>query len=75
MAAGWGALTFAVAVGSGYVALRFEELFAEMKESLRHLWLRAVRPGQVMKLAARRRALADEIARALRAASDERQAS
>jgi glycerol-3-phosphate O-acyltransferase/dihydroxyacetone phosphate acyltransferase len=73
--AGWGALTFAVAVGSGYVALRFEELFAEMKESLRHLWLRAVRPGQVMKLAERRRALADEISRALRTASEQRQAS
>jgi glycerol-3-phosphate O-acyltransferase / dihydroxyacetone phosphate acyltransferase len=65
----WGVLTFPVAVASGYVALRFEELFAEMKESLGHLWLRAARPGQVRKLADRRRALADEIARALRAAS------
>jgi hypothetical protein len=66
--AGWGLLTFVVAMASGYVALRFEELFAEMKESLRHLWLRAAAPGQVRKLADRRRALADEIARALRAA-------
>jgi 1-acyl-sn-glycerol-3-phosphate acyltransferase len=73
--AGWGGLTFAVAVCAGYVALRFEELLAEMKESLRHLWLRAVRPGEVMKLSERRRALADEIARALRSASDQRQAS
>lgn len=72
---GWGAVTFAVAIGAGYVALRFEELFNEMRESLRHLWLRAVQPGQVMKLAERRRALADEIARALRAAGDQRQAS
>jgi len=67
--AGWGLLTFPLAMASGYVALRFEELFAEMKESLRHLWLRAAAPGQVRKLAERRRALAAEIARALRAAS------
>jgi glycerol-3-phosphate O-acyltransferase/dihydroxyacetone phosphate acyltransferase len=66
--AGWGALTFAVAIGSGYVALRFEELTAEMLESLRHLWLRSAQPKRVRKLAERRRALADEIARALRAA-------
>jgi 1-acyl-sn-glycerol-3-phosphate acyltransferase len=65
---GWGALTFPVAIASGYAALRFEELFAEMKESLRHLWLRATQPGQVRQLADRRRALADEIARALQAA-------
>jgi glycerol-3-phosphate O-acyltransferase/dihydroxyacetone phosphate acyltransferase len=70
--AGWGALTFPVAVGSGYVALRFEELTAEMRESLRHLWLRAAQPGQVRKLADRRRALADEIARALRASAGDR---
>jgi 1-acyl-sn-glycerol-3-phosphate acyltransferase len=67
--AGWGALAFVVALASGYVALRFEELFAEMKESVRHLWLRAARPGQVLKLAERRRALADEISRALRTSS------
>jgi len=67
--AGWGALTFPVAMASGYVALRFEELVAEMLESLRHLWLRAAAPGQVSKLVERRRALADEIARALRIAA------
>jgi glycerol-3-phosphate O-acyltransferase/dihydroxyacetone phosphate acyltransferase len=66
---GWGLLTFPVAMGAGYVALRFDELVAEMLESLRHLWLRASRPGQVRKLAARRRALCDEISRALRAAA------
>jgi hypothetical protein len=65
----WGLLTFPVAMASGYTALRFEELFAEMKESLGHLWLRAAAPGQVRKLAERRRALADEIARALRIAA------
>jgi glycerol-3-phosphate O-acyltransferase/dihydroxyacetone phosphate acyltransferase len=70
-----GGLTFAVASASGYVALRFDELQAQMQESVRHIWLRVVRPGQVMKLAERRRVLANEIARALRAASDERQAS
>jgi hypothetical protein len=66
---GAGLLTFPVAMASGYTALRFEELFAEMKESLGHLWLRAAAPGQVRKLAERRRALADEIARALRIAA------
>ncbi|HXU81733.1 MAG TPA: lysophospholipid acyltransferase family protein [Polyangia bacterium] len=69
LGAGWGLLTFPVAIASGYVALRFEELTAEMVESLRHLWLRAAQPGQVRKLAARRRELADEISRALRAAA------
>jgi 1-acyl-sn-glycerol-3-phosphate acyltransferase len=65
---GWGLLTFPVAIASGYVALRFEELTAEMRESLHHLWLRAAQPGQVRKLADRRKALAEEIDRALRAA-------
>lgn len=72
LGAGWGLVTFAVAVGSGYVALRFEELLAEMKESWRHLWLRAAQPAQVRRLAERRRALADDIARALRAATGQK---
>jgi hypothetical protein len=67
--AGWGALTFPVAVASGYVALRFEELAAEMMESWRHLWLRVVQPAHVRKLADRRRKLAEEIDGALRAAA------
>jgi glycerol-3-phosphate O-acyltransferase / dihydroxyacetone phosphate acyltransferase len=65
----WGLVTFPIAVASGYVALRFDELLAEMRESLRHLWLRAARPGHVRALADRRRALADDIARALQAAA------
>ena len=72
LGAGWGALLFAGAVGAGYVALRFEELLAEVRASWRYLWLRAARPDQVLRLAERRRALADEIARALRAAAQER---
>jgi glycerol-3-phosphate O-acyltransferase / dihydroxyacetone phosphate acyltransferase len=67
--AAWGLLTFAGAIACGYVALRFEELFAEMKESWRYLWLRAAQPAQVLRLAERRRALAQEISRALRAAT------
>jgi 1-acyl-sn-glycerol-3-phosphate acyltransferase len=69
LGAGWGLLTFAGAVACGYVALRFDEIFVEMKESWRYLWLRAARPGQVLRLAERRRALAEEISRALRAAA------
>jgi hypothetical protein len=67
--AGWGMATFPAAVACGYVALRFEELTAEMTESLRHLWLRAAQPRRVRKLADRRKALAEEIDRALRAAA------
>jgi hypothetical protein len=62
----WGLLTFLAGPACGYVALRFEEILAAMRESARHLWLRATRPAHVLRLAERRRALADEIARALR---------
>jgi 1-acyl-sn-glycerol-3-phosphate acyltransferase len=64
-----GLLTFAAGPAAGYVALRWHEMVADMTESARHLWLRAVRPAQVLRLAERRRALAAEIARALRQAS------
>jgi glycerol-3-phosphate O-acyltransferase/dihydroxyacetone phosphate acyltransferase len=62
----WGALTFLAGPLCGYVALRFEEILGAMTESARHLWLRATRPGHVIKLAERRRALCSDIARALR---------
>jgi 1-acyl-sn-glycerol-3-phosphate acyltransferase len=64
--AGWGAVTFLAGPACGYIALRFQELWADSEESIRHLWLRATRPGDVLRLAERRRALAEEIARALR---------
>jgi glycerol-3-phosphate O-acyltransferase/dihydroxyacetone phosphate acyltransferase len=66
---GWGALTFLAGPACGYVALRFDEILATMRESARHLWLRATRPGYVLRLAERRRALADGVARALGEAS------
>jgi hypothetical protein len=66
----WGALTFVAGPSCGYVALRFEEMLAATVESARHLWIRATRPGHVLKLAERRRALADDIARALRQAGE-----
>jgi glycerol-3-phosphate O-acyltransferase / dihydroxyacetone phosphate acyltransferase len=67
--AGWGLVTFLAGPTCGYVALRFDEIRATVAESARHLWLRATRPGHVLALAQRRRALAGEVARALGQAS------
>jgi glycerol-3-phosphate O-acyltransferase / dihydroxyacetone phosphate acyltransferase len=66
---GLGLLAFLAGPACGYVALRFEEILAATTESARHLWLRATRPGHVLRLADRRRALAADIERALRQAS------
>ncbi|HVR60853.1 MAG TPA: lysophospholipid acyltransferase family protein [Polyangia bacterium] len=66
---GWGALTFALGLGGGYAALRFEELTSDVAEALRVLWLRAWRFDTARRLAERRRALADEVARALHEAT------
>jgi glycerol-3-phosphate O-acyltransferase/dihydroxyacetone phosphate acyltransferase len=67
LAGGWrGALTVAMlAPPAGYAAMRFEELAADTAEAWRQIWLRRARGSQVDRLIARRRALADEIARAL----------
>ncbi|HXI55560.1 MAG TPA: hypothetical protein VNO55_05850, partial [Polyangia bacterium] len=64
-----GLLTFALGMGGGYAALRFEELAVEVAEALRMLWLRAWRFDTARRLAERRRRLADEVARALREAA------
>jgi glycerol-3-phosphate O-acyltransferase/dihydroxyacetone phosphate acyltransferase len=64
-----GLLTFALAVGGGYAALRLEELAVEVAEALRMLWLRAWRFDTARRLAERRRRLADDVARALREAA------
>jgi len=56
---------FAAGVVSGYVALRFNELRREAREAWRHLTLRAFHHRTTQRLAARRRALADAVARAL----------
>ncbi|MEA2696908.1 MAG: hypothetical protein QOI66_1179 [Myxococcales bacterium] len=64
-----GLLTFALGLGGGYAALRFEELAIEVVEALRMLWLRAWRFDTARRLAERRRRLADDVARALREAA------
>ncbi len=50
---------------TGYVALRFEEIAADAAVGLRYLWIRRARPDKVARLADRRRALAQAVARAL----------
>jgi glycerol-3-phosphate O-acyltransferase / dihydroxyacetone phosphate acyltransferase len=60
----------ALAVGvlappAGYAAMRCEELAGDLAEAWRQLWLRRAGRSQVDRLVARRRALADEISRAL----------
>ncbi len=64
---GWrGTLTAALlGPAGGYAAMRFEELAADAAEAFRQLRLRHARGSAVDRLVARRRALADEIARAL----------
>jgi glycerol-3-phosphate O-acyltransferase/dihydroxyacetone phosphate acyltransferase len=49
----------------GYLALRFEELFREASEAWRDLSLRAFHGQTARRLTERRRALADEVSRAL----------
>jgi 1-acyl-sn-glycerol-3-phosphate acyltransferase len=61
----WGLATALAGPASGYVALRFGELWGEMTESLRNLWLRGAHFDQMRRLSARRQALADDVARAL----------
>jgi glycerol-3-phosphate O-acyltransferase/dihydroxyacetone phosphate acyltransferase len=61
----WGLLTFLAGPACGFIALRFEEMLAATIESARHLWIRATRPGHVLRLAERRRTLAEDVARAL----------
>jgi glycerol-3-phosphate O-acyltransferase / dihydroxyacetone phosphate acyltransferase len=56
----------ALAPLGGYAAMRFQELAGDVAEAFRQRWLRRARGGQLERLVARRRALADEIARALR---------
>jgi glycerol-3-phosphate O-acyltransferase / dihydroxyacetone phosphate acyltransferase len=66
----WGGLwvvpAFLFAVASGYVALRFDELVGETAEVLRHILWRVRHRDTARTLAARRRALAEAVAAALR---------
>ena len=57
---------FLLAVGSGYLALRFDELRRETAEALRHLWLRLRHRDTAQALAARRRALVEAVTAGLK---------
>jgi glycerol-3-phosphate O-acyltransferase / dihydroxyacetone phosphate acyltransferase len=61
----WAAPVFGAGVACGYLALRFEELRREAALAWRDLRLRAFHFQTARRLAERRRALADEVARAL----------
>jgi len=64
----WAAPAFATGIATGYVALRFDELRREAAEAWRLVMLRAFHHQTTARLAERRRALADEVARGLREA-------
>jgi 1-acyl-sn-glycerol-3-phosphate acyltransferase len=66
----WAAPVFVAGVATGYVALRFEELRREAAEAWRLVVLRAFHHQTTARLAERRRALADAVARGLRDADD-----
>ena len=61
----WALPTFALGVAGGYVALRFEELLRDGVAGWRAVSLRALHFKTAQRLAERRRALADDVARAL----------
>jgi hypothetical protein len=61
----WALPTFALGVACGYVALRFEELVRDGVAGWRAVSLRALHFKTAQRLAERRRALAEEVARAL----------
>jgi hypothetical protein len=50
---------------AGWYAMRFQELASDTAEAFRQRWLRRAHRSTVERLVARRRALADEVARAL----------
>jgi len=65
----WAVPTFVVGVVTGYLALRFQELAREAAEAWRFVVLRAFHHQTTQRLAERRRALADAVARGLRDAA------
>ncbi|HXU00377.1 MAG TPA: lysophospholipid acyltransferase family protein [Polyangia bacterium] len=62
----WAVPVFVAGVATGYVALRFEELRREAAEAWRLVMLRAFHHQTTARLAERRRALAEAVARGLR---------
>ena len=65
----WALPAFGLAMASGYVALRFEELLRDGRAAWRALSMRAFHFNTARRLAERRRALADAVASALDAES------
>jgi hypothetical protein len=65
----WIVPVFLIAVASGYIALRFDELWRETREAARHLLLRMRHKNIASELAARRQALAQAVAAGLRDAA------
>ncbi len=61
----WGAPVFLAGIGCGYAALRFEELLRQAVAAARVLALRAFHRDVARRLGERRRALAEDVARAL----------
>jgi glycerol-3-phosphate O-acyltransferase/dihydroxyacetone phosphate acyltransferase len=61
----WALPTYILGVAGGYVALRFEELLRDGLAGWRAVSLRALHFKTAQRLAERRRALADDVARAL----------
>jgi len=61
----WALPTFAAAMATGYLALRFDELLRDGRAAWRALSMRAFHFNTARRLAERRRVLADAVARAL----------
>lgn len=70
LGAGWGLALLALAPALGYAALRWGELWREFREAAGYTWLALRHATMVRELAARRRALADEVAAAVRDSRD-----
>jgi hypothetical protein len=66
----WAAPVFVVGVGSGYVALRFDELLRDGVAGWRAVSLRAFHFKTAQRLTERRRALADQVVHALEEATE-----
>lgn len=64
----WGLALFAAAPALAYVALRWGEWWHELREALADTWLIMRRRSLVQELVARRRALAEQVAEAVRVA-------
>ena len=64
----WGIVLLALAPLLSYIALRWGESWRELREATGYAWLAARHKQMVAELTARRRALAEQVADAVRAA-------